>query len=100
MWPLVAFHSLCLWFCDVFFFHMSPHQFGMAIKGGYKVVVHNIQIVLDVHIDWMVFKVDVMNGFYTILCKFLRALSSMELVVLTFSFCLVLICLLVSFALQ
>jgi len=39
---------------------MSPHQFGMAIKGGYKVVVHNIQIVLDVHIDWMVFKVDVM----------------------------------------
>jgi hypothetical protein len=79
---------------------MSPHQFGMAIKGGYKVVVHNIQIVLDVHIDWMVFKVDVMNGFYTILCKFLRALSSMELVVLTFSFCLVLICLLVSFALQ
>ncbi len=51
------------------FFHMSPHQFGMAIKGGYKVVVHNIQIVLDVHADWMVFKVDIMNVFNTILWK-------------------------------
>jgi hypothetical protein len=51
------------------FFHMSPHQFGVAIKGGYKVVVHNIRTVLDVHLDWVVFKVDVTNVFNTILCK-------------------------------
>ncbi len=41
----------------------------MAVRGGYKVVVHNIRTILDIHLDWVVFKVDVMNAFNTILCK-------------------------------
>lgn len=51
------------------FFHMSPHQFSVAVKGVYKVVVHNIRTALDVYPDWVVFKVDVTNAFNTILCK-------------------------------
>jgi len=38
------------YFHDVFFVDLLFHQFNMAIKGGAKVVVHSIQVVLDVHL--------------------------------------------------
>jgi hypothetical protein len=30
------------------------HQFNMVVKGGYKVVIHGIQIALSVHPNWVV----------------------------------------------
>jgi hypothetical protein len=51
----------------MFFFHLLPHQFGGAVTGGCKVVVHGIQAVLDVHPNWVVLQVNVMNIFNTIL---------------------------------
>ncbi len=43
--------TLCLQFCDTFFIHLSLHQFGVVVKGPCEVVIHNIRITLDVHID-------------------------------------------------
>lgn len=34
--------ALCVQLCDAFFFHLSPHQFGVAIMGECEVMVHNI----------------------------------------------------------
>jgi hypothetical protein len=36
-----------------FFFHLSSHQFNMAVKGGCEAMVHGIQSILDVHPNWM-----------------------------------------------
>jgi hypothetical protein len=35
-------HVLCLQFCETFATHFSPHQFGVAIKGDYKIVFHGV----------------------------------------------------------
>jgi len=50
-------------------FSFVAHQFGMAIKGGCEVVVHGIRGVLDVHFDWVVLQMNVMNVFNFILHK-------------------------------
>ncbi len=79
----VAFYRLisrALWlqFHDVFSFHLSLHQFNVAIKGGYKLLFHGIWYVLDVQPNLVVFKVDGANTSNIILCKviFYRILSS------------------------
>jgi hypothetical protein len=48
------------------FSHLSPHQFGMAIKDRCEVVVDGIQTALDVRPHWVVLQVDVMNAFNSI----------------------------------
>jgi hypothetical protein len=53
----------------VFSFHLLPHQFGVLVRGGCEVLVHGIQVVLDVHLDWVVLQVQVMNIFNIILFK-------------------------------
>jgi hypothetical protein len=45
------------------------HQFNMVVKGDCEVVVCSIQAVLDVHLNWMLFQVDVANAFNTISWK-------------------------------
>jgi len=44
-------HALCLQFRRVYATHFSPHQFGVATKGGYEVVMHDIKCTLDLHPD-------------------------------------------------
>jgi hypothetical protein len=41
----------------------------VAVKGGCEVMAHGIQVILDVHLDWVVLQVDVVNIFHSILCK-------------------------------
>jgi hypothetical protein len=41
--------------------YLSPYQFGVAIKGGTgkggcKMVVHGVQIVLNIHFDWVFYR--------------------------------------------
>jgi hypothetical protein len=42
------------------------HHFGVAIRGGYELVVHVIRVALDVHLDWVELQVDIANAFNTI----------------------------------
>jgi hypothetical protein len=51
------------------YFHLLPHQFSVAIKGGCKAMVHGIHVTLNVHPDWVVLQVDVVNTFNTISCN-------------------------------
>jgi hypothetical protein len=60
---------LCMLFCDAFTSHLSPYQFEVVVKRGCEVVVDGIQATLDAHLDWVVFQVDIVNIFNTILCK-------------------------------
>jgi hypothetical protein len=53
----------------MFFFHLSPYQFGLAIRGGCEAVVHGIQVTSDAHFDWVLLQVDSANTFNTILHK-------------------------------
>ncbi len=39
------------------------------LGGGFKVVVYDIRIAMDVHVDWVVPQMNVTNIFNTILCK-------------------------------
>jgi hypothetical protein len=55
----------------VFGFHLSPHWFKAVVKRGCEVVIHGIWTILDVHFDWVVFQVDIVNAFNTILRKYL-----------------------------
>jgi len=49
--------------------HLLLRQFGVVVKGGCEVMVHGIQAILSVHLDWVVLQVDVVNAFHSILCK-------------------------------
>jgi len=60
---------LCLKFYDVFASHLSPYQFGMAIRRGCEAMVHGLQAILDAHLDWLVLQVDIASVFNTISCK-------------------------------
>jgi hypothetical protein len=46
--------TFCHQFHDAFSIHLFPHQFGVAIMGGYEVVMHGIRVALDVHPNWVV----------------------------------------------
>jgi hypothetical protein len=37
-------YALCFQFCETFVTHFSPHQFGIATKGGYDVIIHEISV--------------------------------------------------------
>ncbi len=47
-------YVLCFQFHETFVTHFSPHQFGVATKGGYEVVIHSIRCILDLHPDLIV----------------------------------------------
>jgi hypothetical protein len=47
----------------VFVSHLSPYQFGVAVKKGCEVVVHGIQPTLDAHFNWVLLHVDIANTF-------------------------------------
>jgi len=63
----------------------------MVIRDGCEAMVHSIQGVLDVYLDWVVLQVDVVNVFNFILHKaifhFLGASSDRKPIVSTFPFC-------------
>ncbi len=42
---------------------------SFELGGGFKVVVYDIRVALDVHVDWVVPQMNVTNTFNTILCK-------------------------------
>ncbi len=79
---------LCLQFCDVFVFHLSPYQFEVVVGGGYEVVLHGIWATLDAHLDWVVLHVDIANAFNTISRKtiFQELRATRGLIVTTFLF--------------
>jgi hypothetical protein len=43
--------------------HLLDHQFGMIIRGGFKAMMHGIQVALNVHPNWVGLQVDVINTF-------------------------------------
>ncbi len=45
------------------------YQFGMVVRDGCEAMVHYIRGVLDVHLNWVVLQVDVVNVFNSILHK-------------------------------
>ncbi len=61
--------TFCFQFHNAFAVHLSPHQFGVAIKGAYEVVVHKIWASLNVHLDWVVLQVDIVNAFNNVFHK-------------------------------
>jgi hypothetical protein len=56
-------YTLAIRFKDILAEHFSPHQFGVTTHGGCETMVHNIQIMLNLHPNWVVLKVDVHNTF-------------------------------------
>jgi hypothetical protein len=44
-------YILCLQFHETFATHFSTHKFGVAIKGGYEAIIHDIRCTLDLHFD-------------------------------------------------
>lgn len=46
--------ALCLQFHDTFSIHLSPHQFGVGMRGRCKKMVHGIQVTLNAHPKWVV----------------------------------------------
>jgi hypothetical protein len=50
-------------FKDIFVEHFNLHQFGVMIHDGCEKMVHGIQTMLNLHLDWVVLKVDVYNAF-------------------------------------
>lgn len=43
--------TFCFQFHGAFVVHLSPHQFGVVIKGGCEGIVHGIQVTLNVHFN-------------------------------------------------
>jgi hypothetical protein len=50
---LVA-HILTIQFRDIIAEHFNYHQFSVTIHGGCETMVHNVWIMLDLHLDWVV----------------------------------------------
>jgi hypothetical protein len=38
----------------------------VVVKGECEDVVHGIQTIINIHLDWVVFHVDIMNAFHSI----------------------------------
>jgi hypothetical protein len=52
-------YTLVIQFRDTLMEHFNPHQFGVRTRGGCETMVHNIQVMLDLHLDLVVLQVDV-----------------------------------------
>jgi hypothetical protein len=55
--------TLVIQFMDTFVEHFNPHQFGVTTRDGCEIMVHGIRTMLNLHLDWVVLKVDVYNAF-------------------------------------
>jgi hypothetical protein len=60
-------HVLCFQFHEAFTTHFSSHQFEVATKGGCETIIHGVRCTLDLHPDWVVFQLDVVNAFNSLL---------------------------------
>jgi len=47
-------------------FHLAPQQLGVAVSGGIEVMVHGFRILLELHRDFVVIKIDLRNGYNAI----------------------------------
>ncbi len=56
-------HTLVIQFKGTFAKHFSFHQFGVVTHDGCEKMVHGIWTMLNLHLDWVVLKVDVYNAF-------------------------------------
>jgi hypothetical protein len=56
-------HTLVIQFKVTFVEHFSLHQFSVEIHGKCETLVHGIQMMLDLHLDWVVLQADVHNAF-------------------------------------
>ncbi|KAL2610702.1 hypothetical protein R1flu_029275 [Riccia fluitans] len=65
LYRLIA-RSLGFQFWEALADHFSPLQFGVAMHGGCKIIIHGLQATLDLHPDWVVLQVDIKNAFNTI----------------------------------
>ncbi len=45
---------------------LSPVQYGVAIPGGLEQVIHQVQVGLESHEDWALFKCDLSNAFNSV----------------------------------
>ncbi len=50
---LVA-RTLAIWFRDTLVKHFSLYQFGGMIHGKCETIVHGIQMMFDLHLNWVV----------------------------------------------
>jgi hypothetical protein len=41
--------TLCFQYHNAFVIHLSSHQLGVTVMGGYETMVHSIQTALNVH---------------------------------------------------
>ncbi len=46
--------------------HFSLHQVGVMIRDGCETMVHGVQMMLDLHPNWVVLQVDVHNAFNSV----------------------------------
>jgi hypothetical protein len=60
-------HFLCLQFRDAFVTHFYANQFEVAIKGGCEIIIHGIICTLDLHPNWVVLQLNVVNAFNLVL---------------------------------
>jgi hypothetical protein len=56
-------HVLCLQFYDTFATHLSLYQFKVTTKCDCEMVIHGIKCTLDLHPNWVVRELDVVNAF-------------------------------------
>ena len=55
--------TICMQKREDFSAFFAPIQNGVAIKGGSELLIHQIQVILESHPDWLVLKTDVSNAF-------------------------------------
>jgi len=60
-------YNLCLQFCETFATHFPPYPFRVTTKGGCDLIIHNIKCTLDLHPNWVVLPLDVVNTFNSML---------------------------------
>jgi hypothetical protein len=46
--------------------HFSLHKVGVMIRDGCETMVHGVQMMLDLHPNWVVLQVDVHNAFNSV----------------------------------
>jgi hypothetical protein len=54
---------LVIQFRDTLVTHCNPHQFHVTTHGECETMVHGVEMMLNLHPDWVVLQVDVRNAF-------------------------------------
>ncbi|KAL2644378.1 hypothetical protein R1flu_011965 [Riccia fluitans] len=82
LYQLVA-RTLRFQFWEALVDHFSPLQFGVAMCGGCKTIIHDLRATLDLHQGWVVLQVDIRNAFNTVsqealFCELRAAMGSLD----------------------